>query len=207
MYFPNLTDVALERPLDVEGKGLELTVWNRICWLVSQHQFLHLYKRLHNMFHRLIMNGQGEKNVCLSAWLSVRPLQFSSLIQLCPTLCNPMDCCSICGLPVHHQLPELTQTHVHWVSDAIQPSYPLLSPVPFSSSCFQSFPASVSFPMSQFFTSGARSIRISASASIVPMNIQDRDPLGWTGWISLQSTGFSRVFSNTTVQKRQSFSA
>ena len=130
MYFPNLTDVALERPLDVEGKGLELTVWNRICWLVSQHQFLHLYKRLHNMFHRLIMNGQGEKNVCLSAWLSVRPLQFSSLIQLCPTLCNPMDCCSICGLPVHHQLPELTQTHVHWVSDAIQPSHPLLSPSP-----------------------------------------------------------------------------
>ena len=70
---------------------------------------------------------------------------------------------------------------------------------PFSS-CLQSFPASGSFPMSQFFPSGGQSIGVSASASVLPMNIQDWFPLGWTGWISLQSKGLSRVFSNTTVQ-------
>ena len=105
------------------------------------------------------------------------------------------------GLPVHHQLPEFTQTHVHWVSDAIQPSCPLSSPF----SYLQSFPASGSFPMSQFFASGGRSIR--ALASVLPMNIQDWFPLGLTSLISLQSKGLSRVFSNTTAQKHQFFSA
>ena len=76
------------------------------------------------------------------------------------------------------------------------------SVIPFSS-CLQSFPASGSFQMSQFFTSGGQSIGVSASASVLPMNIQDGFPLGWTGWISLQSKGLSRVFSNTTVQKHQ----
>ena len=75
---------------------------------------------------------------------------------------------------------------------------------PFSS-CPQSFPASGSFPMSQLFTSGGQSIGVSASTSVLPMNIQDWSPLGWTGWISLQSKGLSRVFSNTTVQKYQFF--
>ena len=70
-----------------------------------------------------------------------------------------------------------------------------------------SFPASGSFPMSQFFTSGGQSIGVSASTSVLPMDIQDWFPLGWTGWISLQSKGLSRVFSNTTVQKHQFFSA
>ena len=73
------------------------------------------------------------------------------------------------------------------------------------SSHLQSFPASGSFQMSQFFTSGGQSIRVSASASVLPMNIQDRFPLGWTGWISLQSKELSRVFSNTIVQKNQFF--
>ena len=82
----------------------------------------------------------------------------------------------------------------------------LSSVIPFSS-CLQSFPVSGSFPMSQFFTSGGQSTGVSASASILPMNIQDWFPLGWTGWISLQSKGLSRVFSNTTVQKHQFFSA
>ena len=77
--------------------------------------------------------------------------------------------------------------------------------IPFSS--FQFFPASGSFPISQFFTSGGQSIGASASASVLPMNIWDSFPLGWTGWISLQSKGLSRVFSNTTVQKHQFFSA
>ena len=76
--------------------------------------------------------------------------------------------------------------------------------VPFSSH-LQSFPASGSFQMSQFFASGGQNIGVSASASVLPMNNQDWFPLGWTGWISLQSRGFSRVFSNTTVQKHQFF--
>ena len=75
------------------------------------------------------------------------------------------------------------------------------------SSCLQSFPASGSFPMSQFFASGAQSIRASASASVLTINIPDWFPLGWTGWISLQSKGLSKVFSNTTVEKHQFFDA
>ena len=78
------------------------------------------------------------------------------------------------------------------------------SVTPFSS-CLQSFPASGSFQMSQLFTSGGQSIGVSASTSVLSMNIQDWFPLGWTGWISLQSKGLSRVFSNTTVQKHQFF--
>ena len=103
------------------------------------------------------------------------------------------------GLPDHHQLMEPTQTHVHWVSDAIQPCIlcrPLLL-------LLQSFPASGSFPVSQLFVSGSQSIGVSASTSVLPMNTQDWSPLGWTGWLSLQSKGLSRVFSNTTVQKHQ----
>ena len=86
--------------------------------------------------------------------------------------------------------------------------YPTISSsvLPFSS-CLQSFPTSGSFPMSQFFASGGQSIGVSASASVLPMNIQDWFPLGWTGWISLQSKGLSRVFSKSTVQKHQFFSA
>ena len=76
-----------------------------------------------------------------------------------------------------------------------------------SSSHLQSFPVSVSFPMSQLFTSSGQSIGVSASASVLLINIQDWFPLGWTGWISLQSKGLSRVFSNTTVQKHQFFNA
>jgi len=115
---------------------------------------------------------------------------FSSVqfTQLCPTLCNPMDC-STPGLPVHHQLPELTQTHIYLVGDALFPFAPF-------SSCLQSFPASGSFPMRQFFPSGGQSIGVSASASALSMNIQDWFPLGWTGWISLQSKGLSSLLQH-----------
>ena len=123
-------------------------------------------------------------------------VQFSSVTQLCPTLCNPMDC-SKPGLPFHHQLSELVQIQVHQVSGAIQPSPPLSFPSP--PPHLQSFPASGSFPMSQLFASGGQSIGVSASASVLPVNTQDWTPLGWTGWIFLQSKGLSRVFSNTTV--------
>ena len=97
-------------------------------------------------------------------------VQFSSVAQLCPTLCDPMDC-STPGVPVHYQLMELTQTHVHWVGDIYHPTISS-SVVPFSS-LLQSFPASGSFPMGQFFTG------VSASASVLPMNIQD-----WFPWCS-----------------------
>ena len=99
-----------------------------------------------------------------------------------------MDC-STPGLPVHHQLPEFTQTHVHWVGDANQPSHGPV--IPFSSH-LQSFPASGSFPMSHFSASGGQSIAASASASALPMKIQDWFPLGWTAWIPFQSKELSR---------------
>ena len=128
-------------------------------------------------------------------------VQVSSFTQLCPTFCNPMNC-STPVLPVHQQLSELTQTHARrWCHLTISSS---VVPV---SSCPQSFPATRSFPMSKLFTSGGQSIEVSASASVLPMNTQDWSPLGWTGWISLQSKGLSRLFSKTTVQKHQFFGA
>ena len=127
--------------------------------------------------------------------------RFSSVSQSCPTLCNPMNH-SMPGFPVQHQLPELTQTHVHWM---VMPSNHLS--LCSSLLLLQSFPASGSFQMSQFFVSGGQNIGDSASASVLPMNIQDWFPLGWTGCISLLSKGLSRVFSNTTVQKHQFFCA
>ena len=105
--------------------------------------------------------------------------------------------------PYPSQFPEPTQTHVHWVGDAIQPSHILSSP---SSPTFNLSPHQGLFPGSWFFTSGDQSIRVSASASVLPMNIQDWFPLGLIGWISLLSKGLSRVFSNTTIQKHQVFS-
>ena len=122
-----------------------------------------------------------------------------SVAQSCPTPCNPMDC-STPGFPILHHLLELAQTHVHWVSDAIQPTHPLSSPSP---------PA---FTLSQHQgLSNGSGLHIrwpkcwSFSFSISPsMNIQDWFPLGWTGLI-LQCKGLSRVFSNITFQKHQFF--
>ena len=113
---------------------------------------------------------------------------------------DPMSC-STPGLPVHHQLLEFTQTHVRRVSDAIQPSHPV---IPFSS-CPQSLPASGSFPwwVSQLFAWGGQSTGVSALTSFPPKKSQGWSPSEWTGWISLQSKGLSRVFSNTTIQKHQ----
>ena len=107
-------------------------------------------------------------------------------------------------LPVHHQLPEFTQTHVHlsrWCHPTISSSV-----VPLSSH-LQSFPVSGSFSMSQLFESGGQNTGASASASALPINIQDLFPLGLSGWISLQFKVLSRVFSSITVQKHQFFSA
>ena len=120
-----------------------------------------------------------------------------SVAKSCPALFEPMDH-SMPGFPVLHYLLEFAQTHVPWVRDTIQPSLPLVAPF---FSCPLSFPASKSFPMSCLFTSGGQSIRVSTSASVLPMNIQDWFPSGWTGLISLQSMGLSRAFSSTTVSK------
>ena len=105
-------------------------------------------------------------------------------------------------LPCHSPILELAQTHVHWVGDAIQPSYPLSSPFPpaFNLSQHQGF-----FPINWLFTSGGHRTGASASASVLPMNIQDWFPLWLTGLISLESKALSRVFSNTIVQRHQFF--
>ena len=107
--------------------------------------------------------------------------------------------------------PKITACQASLSIDNSQSLLTLESVMPSSvilfSSCPQSFPASGSFQMSQLFISGGQSIAVSASASVLPMNIQDWSPLGWTGWISWQSKGLSRVFSITTVQKHQFFGA
>ena len=124
------------------------------------------------------------------------------IIHLCLTLCDPRDC-NTSGFPVLHYLMEfVAQTHVHWFNDAIQSSHF----VTHFSSCPQSFPASGSFPMCQLFASGSQSSRASASASVLPMNIQDWFPLGLTGLISLLSKGLSGAFFSTTVRKHWFFS-
>ena len=128
--------------------------------------------------------------------------QFSSVAQLCLTL-RPHESQHArppCPSPTPGVHPNPCPSS-RWCHPAISSSI-----VPFSS-CPQSFPASGSFLMSQLFTSGVQSNGASASASVLPMNIQDWYPLRWTGWISLQSKGLSRVFSNTTVQKHQFFGA
>ena len=149
-------------------------------------------------------NNGGRKSIfhthCSNDAVKIHSFQFSSVAQSCPTLCDPMNC-STPGLPVHYQLLDFTQTHVYWVSDGIQPSHPLSSP---SLNAFN-LSQHQGLLMSQFFASGGQSIGVSASTSVLPMNTQDWSSLGWTGWISLQSKGFSRVFSNTTVQKHQFF--
>ena len=124
----------------------------------------------------------------------------SSVTQSCPTPCDPMDY-STPGLPVPHQLLELTQTQsieLVMLSNHLILCHPLLL-LP------SIFPSIRVFPNESFFTSGGQSIGVSASATVLPMNIQDWFPLWWTGWISLLSKGLSRVFSNTTVQKYQFF--
>ena len=117
--------------------------------------------------------------------------------ESCLTLCNHMDS-STPDLPVLHYLPQFAKTHVHWVGDTIQPSYPLL---PTSPPALNHFPASGSFPISWLFPSDDQSIR--PLVSVLPVNIQGWFPLGWTGLISLQSKGLSRVFSKTTVRRHQ----
>ena len=124
--------------------------------------------------------------------------QFSSVAQSCPTLWDPMDARPPCPSPTTRVYPNSCPLS-QWCHPTISPSV-----VTFSSH-LQSFPASGSFQMSQLFSSVGQSIGVSASALVLSMNTQDWTSLGWTGWISLQSKGLPRVFSNTTVQKHQFF--
>ena len=133
--------------------------------------------------------------------MEVKGSQFSSVAQLCLTLCNPISC-SMLGIPVHHHLLEFTQTHVRWVGDAIQPSHPLLSPSP---------PA---FNLSQHQGLFKWVSSLHQVVKVLEFQLQHQSSQ-WTlrtdllsdGLISLQSKGLSRVFSNTTVQKHQFFGA
>ena len=152
--------------------------------------------------HTNILGCMGAAVVRMSLATSERCYQFGSVTRSRPTLCDPMNC-SPPGFPVHHQLPELAQTHVHWVGDAIQPSHLLSSPSPpaFNLSQYQGLFQWVS---SLYHVTKVLDL---VSASVLPMNIQDWFPLGLTSLISLLSKGLSRVFSNTTAQKHQSFSA
>ena len=108
-------------------------------------------------------------------------VQFSSVTHSCPTLCGPMDC-STPGLAAHHQLPEFPKTHVHKVGDAILPTYPLSSPSP---PAFNLCQHQGLFQWVSSLHQVAKVLEFSASASLLPMNIQDWFSLGWTGWISL----------------------
>ena len=128
------------------------------------------------------------------SFITIHSVHFSSVAQSCPTLCDPMNH-STPGLPVHHQF-QFTQTHVHRVCDAIQPSHPLSSPSPPAPNPSQH----QSFPMSQLFAWDGQSTGFSALASFCPKKFQGWSPSEWIGWISLQSKGLSRVFSNTTFK-------
>ena len=134
--------------------------------------------------------GKGVRQGCiLSPCLFKLYAEFSSVTQLCPTLCHPMDCSTL-GLPVHHQLPELAQTHVHRVGDAIQPPHPLLSPSP------STFDLSQHQGLFQWVSSLHQVPKVLELQlqSFLPMNIQD----WFSGLISLQSVELSGAFSNTT---------
>ena len=141
---------------------------------------------------------------CSPIWkgLPMSTVQFSSVAQSCLTLCNSMDC-STPGLPAHHQLPEFTHTHVHRVSDAVQTSHPLSSPSP-------DFNLSQNQGLFKWVSSSHEVVKLlefqlqHESFQWIP---RTESPLGWTGWIPLQSKGLSWVFSNTTIQKHQFFSA
>ena len=197
-FFSLLTiRVCVNHEFYFHAETIYFLLWNNKCYAVQQSNPLEQWSNFLIQFSHPPSTQQIliKLNLTESSWFGLNWSKYiyaccCSVTQPCPTLCDPMYC-SMPGFPVHHQLLEPTQIHVHRISDAIH----LILCRPFSS-CLQSS-ASGSFP----------SIGVSASASVLPMDIQDWFPLGWTGWISLQSKGLSRVFSNTTIQKHQFFGA
>ena len=169
---------------------VEFNLWN-FCWPSPD---IHTKVRVTLRKAGSILNWE-ERLIASTMWFT--HYCCCSVTQLCPTLCDPMDC-STPGFPLLHYLLEFAQTRIHPAISS--------SAIPFSS-CLQSFPVSRSFPMSQLFTSGGQSIGASASASVLPMTIQDWFSLGLTGLITLLSKGLSKVFPNTTVWKHKFFSA
>ena len=157
------------------------TGWNLRCFQSGKHGILwnRNLGKLRDLPYVLQLDSCRARSHSESFWVVLRTTDqsvssVSSVAQACLTLCDPMDC-SMPSFPVHHQLPELIQTPSgRWCHPTISSSV-----IPFS--CPQSFPASGSFPMSQFFSWSGQSIRVSASASVLPMNAQDWSPLGWTG--------------------------
>ena len=193
--------------------GAQDEAWNSASWsnrkiftegkwssLSRSHHWL-AYIRSHALFGTNHITGDG------GAWRLIRPApKFSSVHSSHSLMSN-----SLWPHGLQYTTPPWPSPPSRVYSNSCPLSrwyHPTISSsvLPFFS-CLQSFPASGSFLRSQFFTSGGQSIGVSASASVLPMNIQDWSPLGWTGWIFLQSKGLSRVFSSTTVQKHQFFSA
>ena len=162
-------------------------VWNKLGWLIKMLEMFSfkITEQYCTYFHFL-------------PWMCPR---FSSVTQSCLILCELMDV-STPGFPVLHQLLELAQT----TSESVMPFNHFIPIISLSSS-LPPFPASGSFPISQFSATGSPNIGASTSASVLPMNIQGWFPLGLTCLTSLQSKGLSGVFSNTTVQKHQFFDA
>ena len=168
-----------------------------------------------------LYNGKSHLNWAVSPYIlhsftTVNSRDTHGVSKCCWMFSSVQFCCSVVSDSSRpHELQHARPPCPSPTPGVYPDSYPLSqwchptissSVIPFSS-CPQSFPASGSFPMSQFFTSGGQSIGVSTSTSVLPMNTQDWFPLGWTGWISWQSKGVSRIFSNTTVQNHQFFSA
>ena len=191
--------------VEVKNIGLHCIVYKK-SEKVWTHTFTHLSVQFLVVYFIMVL----PKNLgsCIHSpfsWtcsINASSVQFSSVTQSCLSFCDPMDC-STPGFPVHHQLPELAQT---LVQKSVMPSNHLIlcRPLLLLPSIFPSIRV---FSMSQLFVSGGQIIEASASASVLPMNIQDWFPLGWADWISSQFKGLSRVFSSTTVQKHQFFCA
>ena len=171
---------------------ISLTSWNDYHSKFSKHPLSHTIKKW----------GGGTFPLWSELWLTVS-VQFSSVQSFSHVQIFRLHGWQHTRPPCPSPTPRVSPNSCPlswWCHPTISSSV-----IPFSS-CLQSFPASGSFPVSQLFTSCGQSIGVSASTSVLPMNTQDWSPLGWTGWISLQSKGLSRVFSNTTVQKHQFFS-
>ena len=168
--------------MDMNLSKIQDRVKDRVGWRAAVHWVEESGAQISNWTvatRKRLLHQQDWKTSCLlGQWLQFNLVHFSCSVT--STLCDPMDC-SKPGFPVHHQLLELAQTHAHWVGDVTQPSDPLPSPSPPAFT----LPVSVSFRMSQFFTSGDQSIRASVLAIVLPRNTWDWSPLGWTSWISL----------------------
>ena len=181
------------------GPSLKLTPSPHSSSLFYSKNFWRMHIPALSIFSDVTIQGKWIQAVQFALNNKFRSDQIRSVAQSCTTLGDPMNH-STPGLPVHHQLPEFSETQgplSQWCHPDISSSV-----IPFSS-CPQSLPASGSFPMNQPFTWGGQSTGVSALASFLPKKSQGWSPSEWTSWISLQSKGLSRVFSNTTVQKRQ----